>query len=86
MLRLSQIRLKPGHSGQELEEKIRKLLNLKQTDPLEYRIFKQSIDARKKPEIYYTYTVDVTIHQESRVLSRLRKKKLKAGQVEALEE
>ena len=86
MLRLSQIRLKPGHSGRELEEKIRKLLNLKQTDPLEYRIFKQSIDARKKPEIYYTYTVDVTIHQESRVLSRLRKKKLKAGQVEALEE
>ena len=47
MLRLSQIRLKPGHSGRELEEKIRKLLNLKQTDPLEYRIFKQSIDARK---------------------------------------
>lgn len=86
MLRLSQIRLKPGHSGRELEEKIRKLLNLKQTDPLEYRIFKQSIDARKKPEIYYTYTVDVTIHQESRVLRRLRKKKPKAGQVEALEE
>lgn len=86
MLRLSQIRLRPGHSGQELEEKIRKLLNLKPTEPLEYRIFRQSIDARKKPEVYYTYTVDVKLRQEARVLSRARRRNPKAGQVEALEE
>ena len=58
MLRLSQIRLQPGHSEKELEDKIRRLLKLKKTEPLEYQIFKQSIDARKKPDIYYTYTVD----------------------------
>lgn len=52
MLRLSQIRLRPGHSEQELEDRLRKLLNLKKSEPLEYRIFKQSIDARKKPDIF----------------------------------
>lgn len=86
MLRLSQIRLQPGHSEKELEDKIRRLLNLKKTEPLEYQIFKQSIDARKKPDIYYTYTVDVKIRQEEAVLRRAGQKKQKPGQIEKLEE
>lgn len=75
MIRLSQIRMQPGHGEQELEEKLRKLLHLKIEDSMEYRIFKQSIDARKKPDIYYTYTIDVKIKQESAVLKRLGQKK-----------
>ena len=86
MLRLNQIRLRPGHSEQELEDRIRKLLNLKKSEPLEYRIFKQSIDARKKPEIYYTYTVDVKLRQEEAVLKRAGQKKQKPGQIEKQEE
>lgn len=86
MIRLSQIRLRPGHSEKELEEKIRKILNLKKSEPMEYRIFKQSIDARKKPEIYYSYTVDVKIKQETAVLKRANQKKRKPGKIEKLEE
>ncbi|MCI9329817.1 MAG: NAD(P)-binding protein [Ruminococcus sp.] len=86
MLRLSQIRLRPGHSEQELEDRLRKLLNLKKSEPLEYQIFKQSIDARKKPDIFYTYTVDVKLRQEEAVLKRAGQKKQRPGQIEKQEE
>ncbi len=86
MIRLSQIRMRPGHSDQELEEKLRRLLNLNKAEPMEYRIFKQSIDARKKPDIYYSYTVDVKIKQESDILKRAGRNRQKSVRMEKLEE
>lgn len=74
MLRVSQIRLQPGHSEQELEDKIRKTLHLKKSESIKYQIFKQSIDARKKPDIYYSYTVDVEVAQESAIFKRIGRK------------
>lgn len=82
MLRISQIRLLPGHSGSELEEKLRKILHLRKSEPLKYQIFKQSIDARKKPEIYYTYTVDVETLQESAVFRRVSRQNTKIQKIE----
>lgn len=72
MLRISQIRLVPGHSEQELEEKIRKCLRISPSESMEYEIFKRSIDARKKPEIYYQYTIDVQVKQEMALCRRLK--------------
>lgn len=86
MIRLSQIRLRPGHSEQELEDKVRKLLRLKNSEPIEYRIFKQSIDARKKPDIYYSYTVDVKSKQEAVILKREGQKKPKSVKIENIKE
>ena len=86
MIRLSQIRLRPGHSEQELEDKIRRCLDLKKSELPEYRIFKRSIDARKKPDIFYSYTVDVKVKQESALLKRAGRKKQKFGKLEKLEE
>ena len=37
MLRVSQIRLQPGHSEQELEDKIRKILHLKKSESVKYQ-------------------------------------------------
>lgn len=82
MLRISQIRLLPGHSGSELEEKLRKILHLRKSEPLKYQIFKQSVDARKKPEIYYTYTVDVETLQESAVFRRVSRQNTKIQKIE----
>lgn len=86
MLRISQLKLHPGHSPQELEDKIRKVLKLKKTETMEYRIFKQSIDARKKPEIYYSYIVDVTVKSEDEVLRRSGRKGQKPGNIERQKE
>lgn len=86
MIRLSQVRLRPGHSEKELEDKIRKLLHVKDSEPFEYRILKQSIDARKKPDIYYSYTVDVKTKQEAVILKRAGQTKLKSVKMEKAEE
>lgn len=86
MIRLSQVRLRPGHSEQELEDKVRKLLHVKNPEPIEYRIWKQSIDARKKPDIYYSYTIDVKTKQEAVILKRAGQKKLKSVKMEKAEE
>ena len=53
MLKINQVKLPAGHSKKELETKIRKILRLSAKDELTYQITRRSIDARKKPEIYY---------------------------------
>ncbi len=41
-----------------------------------YEIMRQSIDARKKPELYYSYTVDVTAPDPKAVMQHVRSKKV----------
>ena len=74
MLRISQLKIKVGHSREELEEKLLKTLRIRREELLDYTIFKQSIDARKKPEIFYVYTIDVTVKQEEAVIRHLKNK------------
>lgn len=74
LLRINQIKLHPGHSREELEDKICKFLHIKPEALLDYKIQKQSIDARKKPDIFFSYTIDVKVKQESRVLSKMKNK------------
>ncbi len=83
MIRINQIKLKPeqGMGGQEpevLENKIRKLLRLKTGEPFMYEIVKRSIDARKKPDIFYSYTVDVSGLNERDVLKRVKGNQISA--------
>lgn len=72
MLRINQLKLVPGHSEKDMEQKIRKTLHLSNKETFTYKICKQSIDARKKPDIFYSYTVDVKIKQEKRFLKGIK--------------
>lgn len=74
VLRINQIKLRPGHSPGELEEKLCRFLHIPADALLDYRIWKQSIDARKKPDIFYSYTIDVKVKQESSVLRKMKNK------------
>ena len=76
MIRIQQLKLKTGHSLQELEQKIRRELRLKPGDFLEFQIRKRSIDARKKPELYYSYMIDCQVANEQKVYSRTDHKKV----------
>ena len=38
----------------------------------DFRIVKQSIDARKKNDIHYVYTIDIAVDNESKLLKRLK--------------
>lgn len=72
MLRINQLKLEPGHSEQELKEKILHVLRIKPEELLEYHIFKRSIDARKKPDVYYSYTIDFHAKEERRILQKCK--------------
>lgn len=58
-----------GKEKKLLEQQICKRLRLKQLPS--YEILKRSIDARKKPDIYYIYQVGVFLEQEKRIQKRL---------------
>lgn len=81
MLRIGQLKLQPGHSKEQLYEKTAKALRIPVKEIIELNILKQSIDARKKPDIYYVYTVDVKVANEGTVL-----KKNSAGNVTKITE
>ena len=73
MIRIAQLKLDPNHTKQDLKEKIRRRLRLKEEAEFTYEIRRQSVDAHHRPAIYLVYTVDVKIRQEEQILRRLKK-------------
>ena len=70
MIRIGQIKLDPDHTKSDLVQKIAKTLRIAEKEILHYEIKKQSIDARKKPQVKYIYTVDVKVNNEQKVLKK----------------
>ena len=64
MLRISQLKLPVTHTEAELKKKIAHTLMCRNEAVQSYEIVKQSLDARKKPELFYVYTVDVKADNE----------------------
>lgn len=65
MIRLTECKLPTEHSLRELEQYIEKKLGLS-AGQYQYRITKRSIDARKKPHIFFVYTLDVSVANEKK--------------------
>ena len=83
MIRLSQITMPVGHSMEALKQKCYKLLKITPKDVKCFQIVKQSIDARKKPDIMFSYVIDVACAQEARVLKQSRVKQAEITEKEA---
>jgi uncharacterized FAD-dependent dehydrogenase len=66
MLRLNEIKLPLDHTPEDLVRTILAKLGIKAAELLEYRIFRQAVDARKKGSIHLVYSVDVTLRNEGR--------------------
>lgn len=60
MIRITQLKLNPNHSEQDLREQIKKRLKLKK-ESFSYEIERQSVDSRNKPYLKFIYTVAVSI-------------------------
>lgn len=75
MIQIRQLKLMPGHSDRELTEKAARTLRIRPEEIASLRVVRQSIDARKKPEIRLIYTVDVKFvgAREEKVLLSCRK-------------
>lgn len=79
MIRINQLKMPLGHSRQELLEKAARLLGIPGSEIERLNIVKQSIDARKKPDIMYSYIVDVAVKnigvkKEEGIVKRLKKR------------
>ena len=59
----------------ELRKKVAEILRLRESEIQQNKILKKSIDARKKPQIYYSYSVAFECSQEQKVLQKNRKDK-----------
>ena len=71
MIRVNQLKLPIEHSEEMLRRQIIKTLHLKnEKDLIRYQIRKQSIDARRKNELSFVYTVDVELKQEGMILHK----------------
>ena len=66
MIRINQLKLKINHTEADLKKKIAKSLHVNEDALLACEIKKQSIDARKKPDLYFVYTVDVELKNENK--------------------
>lgn len=78
MIKISQIKLDINHTEQDLRQRIIKLLKLKPVNGkyfFEYKIQKQSIDARHE-DIKYIYTVVVSVKNERNIMKKINNKNI----------
>lgn len=67
MIQIVQLKLNVGHSEEDLKRAIQRQLKL--AVPItEYKITKKSIDARKKMDLKYIYTIQISISNEKNVV------------------
>lgn len=64
MIRLQQVKLPIDHTMEDLENKIRKLLRMNKQADIQYKIYRRSLDARKKDNMSYVYHIDVYVPNE----------------------
>jgi uncharacterized FAD-dependent dehydrogenase len=72
MLRLTEIKLPLGHPEGGIKSAIVKRLGIPADDMLCYRIFKRGVDARKRNNIQFIYTLEVSVRDEVSILERFK--------------
>lgn len=77
MLRINQLKVPLQYTKEGIEKKLNKLLYLKPGQLTGIEIIRESLDARKKPDLYYNLVVDIQVEREEAVLRFCQKKKLK---------
>ncbi len=71
MIRIREIALPPEHEAQALTREAARLLKIPADRIQELRLVRRSVDARKKPQVYCVYTVDVAVSgDQARILRR----------------
>lgn len=79
MIRVNQVKVPLAHSEQDIVHKTAKILRVAPEKIQSWQIIKKSVDARKKPEIWVIYSVDVCVESEKKALSAC-----KSGQIQTV--
>ncbi|WP_418539522.1 NAD(P)/FAD-dependent oxidoreductase [Massilistercora timonensis] len=77
MIQIQQIKLKIPHKETDVKKKFCKILHIPEKRVRAFRILKRSLDARRKPELFYVYTAEAEVEGEK----ALRKRFQKNGQI-----
>ena len=70
MLRISGIKLSLDQDERDLKNVLLTKLKIKEGELKKHQIFKRSVDARKRENIYLVYTVDVEVSNAHKILAR----------------
>ena len=71
MIRITELQLPLDHPAEALRAAVVKRLKIKDTDLLDFTVFKRSYDARKKnSEITFVYIIDLQANHEEKILQR----------------
>ena len=76
MIRIQQLKLPITHTEEELLAGVSKKLKIAKKDIISWEIIRQSVDARRKPSLFYVYTIDVKIENEARVFKKINDKNI----------
>lgn len=70
MLRVSNLKMDIDEDISILKKLVLKKLRIKENELIKYSIYKESVDARKKDNMMFVYTVDVEAKNEDKILKR----------------
>ncbi|TLD68525.1 hypothetical protein FEM03_22230 [Phragmitibacter flavus] len=73
MLQISQLRLSVNHSEEELRRAVAGLLGVKIEKLEDVRVKQRAVDARKRNDVQFCYTLAVKVHDEGKLLKRSSK-------------
>ena len=68
MIRIKNVKLKYGEDKNSLLDKACKKIRIQKENVESYSIFRESLDVRKKDNIFYIYTLDLKVKNESKIL------------------
>lgn len=74
MIRINQIKMPLHYKQRDINQKICKMLKIKEQDIIRVQIVKESLDARKKPDLYYVLSVEAQLSQEEKILEQYKGK------------
>lgn len=77
MLRINQLKVPLHYTKEGIEKKLNNMLSLKPGQLRSLEIVRESLDARKKPDLYYNLVVDLFVEHEEAVLQLCQRKKKK---------
>ena len=76
MLRIAEIPMPLDFTEKELRRQTARRLKVPESALGEVRLYRKSVDARKKNDVHFTCTVEAQVDGEKKVLSRLRDSKI----------
>ena len=73
MIRIDQIKIKVNAKQPDIRQAVCSKLKISDSDILDAGIIKKSLDARKKPDLYYVFSVWASCRNEDKILKRFSK-------------